>query len=418
MSRIVYILMALGLISAACQPQVVEVEKEVVVTRVATQRPTELPTSTRLPSNTPLPSYTEIAPTKVTPTPTSRATSPPEKPSEAQPPEQSATTSGTVYMPDIASIPANTPSYSRAQWSHWSDDDGDCQDTRHEVLIAESFSTISFKGTKTCQVDTGQWYDPYTGITVFVAGDLDVDHMVPLQNAHVSGGWQWSAGVKKAFANDLSDADHLIAVTASANRSKGSRSPDEWKPPNQSYWCEYAKDWTRIKYNWGLTVTTAEYSALQSMLSLCATSVNVQHGAGSGSAVQTTIDESPGPVNGASCDCSGNTLNCTDFSTHAGAQACFQACGGVNNDVHGLDRDKDGSACESLPQMLSCRSGREYSVVMGRIHEGQPLCHPGLMTRRKAGPYFLNLTSPTPFRPRNSSGLEGRLSTISWSVES
>ncbi len=68
-----------------------------------------------------------------------------------------------------------------------------------------------------------------------------------------------------------------------------------------------------------------------------------------GSAVQTTIEESYGPVNGATCDCSGNTLNCADFSTHAEAQACFQACGGVNNDVHGLDGDNDGSACESLP---------------------------------------------------------------------
>ena len=348
MSRIAFTLLALVLISAACQPQVIEVEKEVVVTRLATQRPTELATNTRLPSNTPGPNFTEIPPTKVPPTPTSRPTIVLEKPSETQPSEQSAITPGIVYMPNIGSIPANLPTYSRTQWSHWSDDDGDCQNTRHEVLIAESFSTISFKGTKTCQVDTGQWYDPYTGTTVLVAGDLDVDHMVPLQNAHTSGGWQWSAAVKKAFANDLVDADHLIAVTASANRSKGSRSPDQWKPPNQSYWCEYAKDWARIKYNWGLTVTTAEYSALQTMLNTCTTSVNVEHGLG-GSKVPTTVNEPTGSVNGASCDCSGNTLNCGDFSTYKEAQACYETCGGVTNDVHGLDGDNDGNACESLP---------------------------------------------------------------------
>jgi len=47
--------------------------------------------------------------------------------------------------------------------------------------------------------------------------------------------------------------------------------------------------------------------------------------------------------------CSANTYNCTDFSTHAEAQSVYEMCGGVNNDIHGLDQDKDGEACESLP---------------------------------------------------------------------
>ncbi|MFZ2970981.1 MAG: excalibur calcium-binding domain-containing protein [Minisyncoccia bacterium] len=41
--------------------------------------------------------------------------------------------------------------------------------------------------------------------------------------------------------------------------------------------------------------------------------------------------------------------NCSDFSTHAEAQATFEACGGAANDIHRLDSDKDGSSCESLP---------------------------------------------------------------------
>jgi len=48
-------------------------------------------------------------------------------------------------------------------------------------------------------------------------------------------------------------------------------------------------------------------------------------------------------------NCSSNTYNCTDFKTHAEAQKVFEYCGGVNNDVHRLDQDKDGVACESLP---------------------------------------------------------------------
>ena len=49
------------------------------------------------------------------------------------------------------------------------------------------------------------------------------------------------------------------------------------------------------------------------------------------------------------CDCSSNIYNCPDFSTHNEAQECFEFCGGTSNDIHQLDRDNDGDACESLP---------------------------------------------------------------------
>ena len=48
-------------------------------------------------------------------------------------------------------------------------------------------------------------------------------------------------------------------------------------------------------------------------------------------------------------ECSSNTYNCTDFKTHAEAQAVFDSCGGISNDIHKLDSDGDGVACESLP---------------------------------------------------------------------
>jgi micrococcal nuclease len=47
--------------------------------------------------------------------------------------------------------------------------------------------------------------------------------------------------------------------------------------------------------------------------------------------------------------CSSNLYDCGDFSTHAQAQSVYESCGGVGNDVHWLDSDKDGIACESLP---------------------------------------------------------------------
>ncbi len=50
------------------------------------------------------------------------------------------------------------------------------------------------------------------------------------------------------------------------------------------------------------------------------------------------------------CDCSGNIYNCSNFSTHAEAQAVHDCCIlKVGSDVHNLDTDGDGVACESLP---------------------------------------------------------------------
>jgi len=53
---------------------------------------------------------------------------------------------------------------------------------------------------------------------------------------------------------------------------------------------------------------------------------------------------------GIPCDCSGNVYNCSDFSTQSEAQRCYEHCLKQRGyDVHRLDRDKDGIACESLP---------------------------------------------------------------------
>lgn len=50
------------------------------------------------------------------------------------------------------------------------------------------------------------------------------------------------------------------------------------------------------------------------------------------------------------CSCSGNLYNCDNFSTQASAQACFEYCWSVvGYDVHWLDGDGDGIACEWNP---------------------------------------------------------------------
>jgi hypothetical protein len=44
----------------------------------------------------------------------------------------------------------------------------------------------------------------------------------------------------------------------------------------------------------------------------------------------------------------GKNYNCSDFKSQAEAQSVFIKNGGKANDIFGLDRDKDGIACEAL----------------------------------------------------------------------
>jgi micrococcal nuclease len=48
--------------------------------------------------------------------------------------------------------------------------------------------------------------------------------------------------------------------------------------------------------------------------------------------------------------CSSNQYNCSGFGTHAKTQVCFTCCVSVGSgDVHRLDGDSNGIACENLP---------------------------------------------------------------------
>ena len=170
----------------------------------------------------------------------------------------------------------DVPEYDRGEWKHWLDEDGDCQDARQETLIAEADGPLTYETENNCRVETGRWVDPYTLAVFEDPSDLDVDHVVPLANAHRSGGWAWSPERKAAFANDLEFEGHLAAVDPSANRSKGSMGPEDWRPPNQDYWCDYAMDWVKIKDKWELTATDREWIALREMLDTCEEEVHVE----------------------------------------------------------------------------------------------------------------------------------------------
>ena len=260
----------------------------------------------------------------------------------------------------VAERQPGLPRYDRDDWRHWTDADGDCQDTRQEVLIAESLVPVTFTDEGACRVATGSWTGPYTGDVLEEPGKLDVDHMVPLANAHLSGGYRWSAERKELYANSLSYPGHLVATTAAANRSKGAKGPEEWRPPDRTYWCRYAMDWVAIKREWDLTATRAEAAALREMLTGCRPSVHLQV-LTADTSTPVADPPAPPPSPGAAVatqapdradakyDPAGPDRDCTDFDRWAEAQAFYRAAGGPESDPHRLDSDGDGVACGSLP---------------------------------------------------------------------
>ncbi|OLR90915.1 HNH endonuclease family protein [Actinokineospora bangkokensis] len=154
--------------------------------------------------------------------------------------------------------------YSRDLFPHWITISGACN-TRETVLKRDGSSVVT---DSSCAAASGRWYSPYDGATWSAAADVDIDHVVPLANAWRSGAASWTTAKRQQLANDLS-APQLIAVTDNVNQAKGDQGPESWKPPLTSYWCTYAKMWVAVKDKYALSVTSAEKSALSSMLDRC-----------------------------------------------------------------------------------------------------------------------------------------------------
>ena len=203
------------------------------------------------------------------PTPTATVETPTTEPSTSAP---ALVTTTTIL---VAPVPPDIPEYGRSQWKHWVDADGDCRDTRQEVLVRESLSEVEFETDSRCRVATGWWHGAFTRTRVNNPSELDVAHRVPLQNAHRSGGWAWPAEKKEEYANYLEVNLHLVAVTASINRSRGSKGPEEWRPPDRVLWCEYALYWSAVKTRWELTMGREEANAVREMLDTCPGEVKV-----------------------------------------------------------------------------------------------------------------------------------------------
>ena len=165
----------------------------------------------------------------------------------------------------IRTAPERLGGYDRKLFKHWIDADKNGCDTRKEVLIAEAIVKPK-KGPK-CVLSGGKWISPYDDKSFTKDSGLDVDHVVPLAEAWRSGAWAWTAKQRQDFANDLSDSRVLIAVTASANRSKGDQDPKTWLPSKGK--CTYIESWVAVKVRYSLTFDTGELSVIQSYFTSC-----------------------------------------------------------------------------------------------------------------------------------------------------
>src|SRR5690606_6103914 len=129
---------------------------------------------------------------------------------------------------DESPLPPSSTSHREFYRPKWIDADQDCQSTRIEVLTAQATGDIEFEDERRCNVVRGRWRCPYTGEVFHDPHELDIDHLVPLKNAWDSGASAWTEERWRQFANELEQGEHLVAVSAKANRSKGARGPDEW----------------------------------------------------------------------------------------------------------------------------------------------------------------------------------------------
>ncbi len=153
--------------------------------------------------------------------------------------------------------------YERDKFRHWVDANGDCQDTRDEVLDQESKTAVSG-----CDIQRGRWFSYYDKRTWSRSSDVDIDHMVALKEAWGSGAKKWNSNTRERYANDLGDRRSLVAVTDNVNSSKGDQDPSSWLP--QYGRCRYVAEWTVVKLRWRLKVNRAEKAALLRVARNCA----------------------------------------------------------------------------------------------------------------------------------------------------
>lgn len=199
-------------------------------------------------------------------------------PSSVTAPTAAASKDLLAGLPVTARQRSVTPAYERSLYGRaWTDVDGNGCRQRTDVLYLwldkNAPKDVRRKGGCANEVYAGTWHDPYTGRTITLSDAKDskqaslvqVDHVVPLSEAHKSGASRWDEAKRVKFANSL---NNLTPVYGPGNMSKGDADPAGWRP-RKAYQCDYARRWINVKAQWSLTVDASEKKALNQMLGYC-----------------------------------------------------------------------------------------------------------------------------------------------------
>ena len=159
--------------------------------------------------------------------------------------------------------PLETSRYNRKDWRHWIDEDGDCQNTRAEILISQSDVRVEFATSRKCRVVQGYWIGGLTGIVLSDASDVEIDHVIPLSYAHRHGGFSWTPLKKERFAND---PINLIPTYDLENRKKSDKGPSEYLPSDKTLACSYLEQWQTIATKYGVKIAEKDMAVMRRAL--------------------------------------------------------------------------------------------------------------------------------------------------------
>jgi hypothetical protein len=174
----------------------------------------------------------------------------------------------------LATIPvkgrAPTTGYTREKFgAAWKDTDNNGCDQRNDILRRDLANETFKAGTHGCIVLSGTLKDPYTGKTIVFrkadAAAIQIDHMVALQNAWVTGASKWTTEKRTQLATDPLN---LIAVDGPTNESKGSGDAATWLPRAQ-FRCTYVAHQVAVKVKYGNWMTSGEHDAIEKILKTC-----------------------------------------------------------------------------------------------------------------------------------------------------